>query len=154
MFKIDPTIGNFEVPINKVYGNAPFSLINPTSNSSGQWVYTVTNINGVPTNSTNIISILNNIVTINGFGTTYIKATQLDLGIYKEISIIKQIIINENTLTNPTDIKTINDLNYFINNTSAINGTISNNISGVRKLVNNKSKTIKIKNTKNVKLTY
>ena len=155
MFKIDPTIGSFILPTNKVYGNAPFLITNPVSDSPGLWSYVVTNVNGIPTNNTSVVSINGNIVTINGFGSVYIKGTQQDIGIYKEISVIKPIIISDNTLNNPSDIKTIDDLNYFINNTTATNGTISNNITGVRKLVNNKSKSLIFKQkNKNVKLTY
>ncbi|MFN7675632.1 beta strand repeat-containing protein, partial [Flavobacterium sp.] len=63
-----PTIGTLSVTSPQVLGNAPFTLTDPTSNSSGAWTYSA--------NPTGIVTFSGNIVTIVGGGTTTITATQ------------------------------------------------------------------------------
>lgn len=62
-----PTISNFP-NITKVSNAAPFQLTAPTSNSTGAFSYTSSNAN--------VATIAGDIVTIRGFGTSTITATQ------------------------------------------------------------------------------
>ena len=64
----NPTIGSFVLPSNKSYGDAAFTITQPTSNSNGSFTYTSSN--------TNVASISGNTITIVGGGTCYITATQ------------------------------------------------------------------------------
>ena len=64
----NPTIGSFVLPSNKSYGDASFTITQPTSNSNGSFTYTSSN--------TNVASISGNTITIVGGGTCYITATQ------------------------------------------------------------------------------
>jgi hypothetical protein len=65
--KIAPTITNFVVP-EKAFGNAPFTMIPPTSNSAGSFIYTSSN--------TDVATITRNVITIVGVGTSTITAVQ------------------------------------------------------------------------------
>lgn len=62
-----PTIGTFTVPA-KVVGDAPFTLTQPSSNSSGAWTYSSSN--------TGVGQISGNTMTVVGGGTSTITATQ------------------------------------------------------------------------------
>ena len=64
---IKPTLGEFSVP-PKTFGDAPFDLVAPTSNSSAAFSYTSSN--------TAVATVTNNIVTIVGAGTATITANQ------------------------------------------------------------------------------
>ncbi|WP_396182853.1 MopE-related protein, partial [Flavobacterium sp.] len=63
-----PSIGALTLPTPQVLGNAPFTITNPTSDSSGAWTYSA--------NPTGVVTISGNTVTIVGGGTTTITATQ------------------------------------------------------------------------------
>ncbi|MCF6130618.1 hypothetical protein L1S35_13115, partial [Flavobacterium sp. AS60] len=63
-----PTIGTLTVPSPKVLGDAPFTLTNPTSDSSGAWTYSAS--------PAGVVTFSGNTVTIVGGGTTTITATQ------------------------------------------------------------------------------
>ncbi|WP_445454491.1 MopE-related protein [Flavobacterium sp. 25HG05S-40] len=63
-----PTIGALTVPTPQVFGNAPFTLTNPTSNSGGAWTYS--------SNPAGVVTFSGNTATIVGGGTTTITATQ------------------------------------------------------------------------------
>jgi hypothetical protein len=63
--KATPTITNFSVPI-KLYGDASFDLIDPSSNIPGTFTY--------QSSDTNVATIDNKTVTIIGVGTTTITA--------------------------------------------------------------------------------
>ena len=62
-----PTLTNFVVP-EKAFGNAPFTLIPPTSNGVGSFIYTSSN--------TDVATITRNVITIVGVGTSTITAVQ------------------------------------------------------------------------------
>jgi parallel beta-helix repeat protein len=66
-------ISGFTVPA-KVLGDVPFALTAPTSNSAGLFTYTSSN--------TAVATIVGNMVTIVGAGTSVIKATQAASGSY------------------------------------------------------------------------
>ncbi len=66
-----PTISGFTVPA-KFMGDAPFTLIAPTSNSTGAFTYTSSN--------TSVATISGSLVTIKGVGNSIIKATQAAAG--------------------------------------------------------------------------
>ena len=68
-----PVITNFVIP-TKTFGDAAFSLVNPTSNSIGAFTYTSSN--------TAVATIAGNVVTIVGGGTTTITATQASTADY------------------------------------------------------------------------
>ncbi len=70
---IAPTIGAFNA-INKNFGDAPFALTAPTSNSAGTFSYSSSN--------TSVATIIGNTVTIVGVGTSTITATQSASGFY------------------------------------------------------------------------
>jgi len=63
-----PTLGALTVPSPKVLGDAPFTLTNPTSNSSGAWTYS--------SSPAGVVTFSGNTATIVGGGTTTITATQ------------------------------------------------------------------------------
>ena len=62
-----PTITNFSIP-TKTFGNSPFEIIDPTSNSTGSFSYTSSN--------TSVATISGNIITIIGPGSSTITSTQ------------------------------------------------------------------------------
>ena len=64
---VPPTITNFTIP-TKIFGDVPFTITEPTSNSSGSFNYTSSN--------TSVATISGNIITIIGAGTSTIVATQ------------------------------------------------------------------------------
>ena len=65
--KSSPTITNFVVP-EKPFGNAPFNLVPPTTNGTGAFTYT--------SSDTDVATIVKNVVTIVGVGTSTITAVQ------------------------------------------------------------------------------
>jgi uncharacterized protein YjdB len=68
-----PTITGFTVPA-KVLGDAPFTITQPTSNSTGAFTYTSSN----PA----VATITGNVITITGVGTSTITANQAAAGAY------------------------------------------------------------------------
>ena len=77
-FKVNkaiPAITNFSVP-SKVYGDAPFNIVDPSSNSTGAFRYT--------SSDTSVVDISGNTVTILKVGTSNITATQEASGNYTE----------------------------------------------------------------------
>lgn len=64
---VDPTFGAFSIP-SKVIGDAPFGITQPTSNSTGGFIYSSSN----PA----VATVSGSTITIMGAGTTVIKATQ------------------------------------------------------------------------------
>ncbi len=89
-------LGDFILPTNKKYGDSPFTLTPPLSNSTGTWSYIVSDENGYSLTNNSIISITNNVVTINGGGSAYIRATQEDTTGYLSNFKIGQLIIQKN----------------------------------------------------------
>ena len=79
-----PTITGFSVPA-KVTADAPFTIVNPTSNSSGAFTYTSSN--------TAVATIAGNVVTIVGKGTSTITASQASTTNYLSDSITATLIV-------------------------------------------------------------
>lgn len=76
---------DFVVPSTLKYGDPPFLVTNPASNSSGTFIYSI--------NNTNIAEISGNTVTILGAGTTSITATQVASGIYTSKSVSVSFVV-------------------------------------------------------------
>ena len=102
-----PTITNFSVPA-KVTENAPFTIVNPTSNSSGAFTYT--------SSDTSVSTIDGSMVTIVGKGTSTITATQASTTNYLSGSIIATFIVRLTpVITNFSAItKTFGDASFSI----------------------------------------
>ncbi|MEM0543959.1 putative metal-binding motif-containing protein, partial [Flavobacterium sp. j3] len=82
-----PSIGALTLPSPQVLGNAPFTITNPTSDSSGAWTYSA--------NPTGVVTISGNTVTIVGGGTTTITATQAAIpGVFGPASTSAQLVVN------------------------------------------------------------
>jgi len=79
-----PTISGFTEPAKNV-GDAPFALTAPTSNSSGTFTYTSSN--------SAVATIVGNMVTIVGVGTSVIKATQAANGNYTSGEIAANLVV-------------------------------------------------------------
>ena len=100
-----PTLSNFLIP-GKTYGNSPFAIIDPSSNSTGSFSYT--------SSKTSVATISGNIITINGPGTSKITATQVQSGNYNSGTIDFSFNVLENTEINPATITSTNDLIYAL----------------------------------------
>ncbi|MFY7886728.1 MAG: Ig-like domain-containing protein, partial [Dolichospermum sp.] len=88
--KNDALITNFSIP-TKTYGDAPFTIIAPTSNSSGTFSYTSSN--------TSVATISGNTITIVGAGSSDITATQSETQDYTSGTIISTFQVNQLTPT-------------------------------------------------------
>ena len=91
--KSSPTITNFVVP-EKAFGNAPFTLVPPTTNGAGAFSYSSTN--------GDVATIARNVVTIVGVGTSTIIATQAGSADYVSGTITATLTVTPGTtvLTN------------------------------------------------------
>jgi uncharacterized protein YjdB len=87
---ISPTITDFSIP-TKTYGNLPFTITQPQSNSSGSFTYTSSNLS--------VATISGNIVTIVGAGSSTITATQAATENYSEGTITATFQVNQATPT-------------------------------------------------------
>ena len=101
------TITNFSVPA-KVTENAPFTIVNPTSNSSGLYTYT--------SSDTSVATIDGSMVTIVGKGTSTITAVQASTTNYLSGSITATLIVRRTpVITNFSAItKTFGDASFSI----------------------------------------
>jgi hypothetical protein len=79
-----PTLSNFTMPA-KVFGDAPFTITPPTSNSTGSFSYTSSN--------TSVASISGNTITLTGVGTTTITATQAAAGSFGSGTITASLVV-------------------------------------------------------------
>ena len=103
-----PTLSNFSIP-TKIFGDIPFTITPPTSNSSGSFSYTSSNLS--------VATINGNTITIIGAGSSTITATQAASGNYISGTIQTVFQVNQATptLTNfsiPT--KTYGDSSFTI----------------------------------------
>ena len=80
-----PTLTNFSVPDHHL-GDASFALTAPTSNSNGTFTYTSSN--------TNVATVIDNVVTIVGVGTTTITANQAASGSYDAGSVSDNMTVS------------------------------------------------------------
>ena len=88
----DPTITDFTVPA-KVFGDAPFTLTAPTSNSAGAFTYSSSN---------NLVAqVSGTTVTVTGVGTCTITANQAANGIYDAGSITASLVVAAPPLNTP-----------------------------------------------------
>jgi uncharacterized protein YjdB len=85
-----PTISNFTIPA-KNFGDAPFTLSAPTSNSSGAFSYTSSN--------PSVATISGSTVTIVGDGTTIITATQAATNNYTSATTTASLVVSPITPT-------------------------------------------------------
>ena len=81
-----PTIGNFIVPAKNT-GDAPFVLTDPTSNSSGAFSYTSSNLA--------VATISGNVVTVVGPGVSVITATQAAAAPYISGSVTANLVVTQ-----------------------------------------------------------
>ncbi|MCJ0743347.1 LamG-like jellyroll fold domain-containing protein [Pedobacter montanisoli] len=82
----DPTLSSF-ADMTKTYGDAPFTIIAPTSNSPGAFSYTSSN--------TAVATINGSTITIVGAGTAIITAKQAATANYSEGNITKTLTVNK-----------------------------------------------------------
>ena len=81
-----PAITNFVMPVKEI-GMADFSIINPTSPSTGEFTYTSSNIK--------VATIFKNVVSIKGIGTSTITATQAMSANYIGETLTTEFIVNQ-----------------------------------------------------------
>jgi len=122
---VRPTVTNFSVPV-KTVGDEAFTLVQPTSNSSGAFTYTSSN--------TEVATIVDNIVTIVGGGTSTISAIQASTADYASLTITATLTVSRlvTTLSNfVVPAKTFGDVSFAIvppttNSTGVFSYTSSN----------------------------
>ena len=118
----------FSVPANKVYGDAPFALVPPTSNNpDGAFSYTSSNT-GVATIGTGGSS---NIATIVGVGTTTITVTQAATATYTANTATAALVVTYNPNQSNQDLSgvnlsTINFTNFNFTNANLTNANLAN----------------------------
>jgi len=100
-----PSITNFSIP-TKTYGNSPFLIIDPSSNSLGEFNYTSSN--------TSVATISGKTITIVGAGSSTITATQAETANNASGIITTSFTVLENTEVNPADITNATELIYAL----------------------------------------
>ena len=102
-----PNLSNFSIP-EKIYGEYPFTLTPPDSDSPGSFIYSSSDAS---------VAVLNNdILEITGNGSCLITAEQQPSGIYVTASISSAFVAHDSTTDNPAVIDSANNLsiNYFL----------------------------------------
>ena len=127
---IPPTITNFSIP-NKNYGDAPFAIVQPTSNSSVAFSYTSSNLS--------VATISGDTISIVGPGSSVITATQAETANYTEGIATTTFTVYENNPQTPAIITTGDGLEYFLQ-TDAKYANISENITITSDIVVSSSK--------------
>ena len=117
-YTLIPTITNFSIP-TKTYGDIPFQITQPTSNSSGSFSYTSSNLS--------VATISGNTITIVGAGSSTITATQVATADYTSVSTTITFQVNQSTPTNPVIIDSDANLLYLMN-TSSTYANITNSL--------------------------
>jgi len=118
----------FTVPANKVYGDAPFALVPPTSNNTdGAFSYASSNT-GVVTIGTGGSS---NIATIVGVGTTTITVTQAETLAFSSNSATAVLVVAYNPNQSNQDLSgvnlsTIDFTNFNFTNANLTNANLAN----------------------------
>ncbi len=107
--QIPPIIGDLYIP-EKTFGDEPFMITDPTSNSSGAFSYTSSN--------TSVATIYGNTITIIGVGSSTITATQAASGNYTLGTTNASFLVKESSSSNPATIDNGYGLLYFMNTTS------------------------------------
>jgi hypothetical protein len=137
---LHPIITNFSIP-TKIFGDAPFQITQPTSNSSGSFSYASSNLS--------VATISGNTITIVGVGNSTITATQADTTDYTSGTITTAFQVNQATPTNPVIINNSNELLYFMN-TSSTYANVTNSLEINENLV---ALSYKVLTGDNVKIT-
>jgi hypothetical protein len=111
--KATTTISSFTVPI-KTFGNTPFTITPPTSNSNGSFTYSSSN--------TSVATISGNTITIVGAGTTTITASQAETTSYTSATLTTTFQVSKGTpsitgFSIPT--KTYGDSSFTISDPSS-----------------------------------
>ena len=114
-----PTITDFSIP-TKTFGDTPFTITPPTSNSDRAFTYTSSN--------TEVADISENIIIIVSPGTSTILATQAATPNFTSGTIDAPFQVLQNSATNPVNISNGAELTYFLS-TSAQFANISNDIT-------------------------
>jgi hypothetical protein len=112
IFQVDraqPTITNFYIPA-KIYGDAPFTITDPSSNSAG--LFTYRSLNRL------VATVSGNIITIVGAGSSVIIATQSLTTNYTVGTIYSTFQVTQSSPTNPTTVDNGDELLYFMETTS------------------------------------
>jgi hypothetical protein len=121
--KANPNIINYYVDnIIKTFNEPSFTLIDPSSNSTGIFIYTIESVESVT--SDKIADISGNTVTIVAAGTTIIKATQQATPNYESDFVTFELKVNKA----PTTITCFADSFSFSNNDTLIRRYNSNPI--------------------------
>ena len=106
--KATNSISWFSVP-EKAFGNEPFTLVPPTTNSNGAFTYTSSN--------TSVATIVRNVVTIVGIGTSTITAVQANTANYTAGTITATFEVTQGTPTITNFVvpaKTVGDASFAI----------------------------------------
>jgi len=114
--KLNATIYDFNL-FDKIYGEIPFDITNPTSTGNGPFSYTSSN--------TGVATISGNTITIKGAGTTTITAIQTETSIYKLATKTTTFTVNKasatlGSFTIPS--KKYNDVPFLITNPTSNSG--------------------------------
>jgi uncharacterized protein YjdB len=117
VLKADPNLRNFSID-TKTFGETPFNIIDPSSNSDGSFNYTSSN--------TSVAAIDGSNVTIVGAGETLIKATQIATANYLDASINTTFVVqkaNPNLANFSIPTKTFGDASFnFVDPSSNSDG--------------------------------
>jgi uncharacterized protein YjbI with pentapeptide repeats len=109
-----PTLSNFSVPAKKI-NDVPFTLTDPTSNSSGSFTYI--------SSDTSVATISGNTVTIVGVGTSTIIAVQSSTTTHATGNITSNLVVEPNLITTTISatssyVKTCGDASFNLNATT------------------------------------
>lgn len=121
-----PTITGFR-DIMKIYGNLPFALTAPTSNSSGVFTYTSSN--------PSIVSVINNIVTIVGIGRAKIYAVQAADTNFGSRTVAATVSVNEKGLNKYGQLEMISTNCLTKYGSISISGLTNNEVTQNGKLI-------------------
>lgn len=100
-----PALSNFSMPV-KTFGDAPFNITPPTSNSNGAFTYS--------SNNTAVATISGNTITITGFGNAVITATQAATATYASGTISSTLIVNYPAPTTAAPLPPVRNTNDYI----------------------------------------
>jgi hypothetical protein len=114
-----PTLSNFTIA-PKFFGDAPFNLTAPTSNSNGAFTYTSSN--------TSVATVSGSTVTIVGIGSTIITATQAASGSFGSGSIAATLVVTTapppTAAPNPPTRNPADVISMYSDAYTNVNGTI------------------------------
>jgi len=141
--QVPPTIGPLTIP-TKTFGDAPFQITQPESDSSGAFTYTSSDLE--------VATIEGDIITIVGIGSSIITATQAATEDYTSGDVSANFVVNQSTPENPATIQDGEELLYFLNTTSTY-GNIEDSIVVNSNLSSSNQKVLFTTNPNNVAIT-